>query len=181
MPPKSPNFGGLWEAGVKSFKFHLKRVVGNAKLTFEELLTVANQIEAILNSRPIIPLSNDVNECDVLTPGHFLIGRPLNAIVEPSLINIPDNRLTVWERTTKFVQTIWQRWQRDYLSNLQQRSKWMFSKDNLSINSIVLIKEDNLPICKWLLGRIIQVFPGNDNKVRVALVKTQNGQLKRPI
>ncbi|GFX69208.1 uncharacterized protein TNCV_3563841 [Trichonephila clavipes] len=31
MPPRTPNFGGLWEAGVKSFKFYLKRAVGNLR------------------------------------------------------------------------------------------------------------------------------------------------------
>ncbi|GBO35118.1 hypothetical protein AVEN_162723-1 [Araneus ventricosus] len=49
MPPKSPNFSGLWEAGVKSFK-HLKRVVGNAPLTLEEFLTIILEIESVLNS-----------------------------------------------------------------------------------------------------------------------------------
>ncbi|GFV80748.1 integrase catalytic domain-containing protein [Trichonephila clavipes] len=53
MPPRAPNFGGLWEAGVKSFNFYLKRAVGNLKMTLEEFLTIITQIEGILNSRPI--------------------------------------------------------------------------------------------------------------------------------
>lgn len=53
IPPHSPNFGGLWEAGVKSTKHHLRRVIGNSTLTFEEMATVLAQIEACLNSRPM--------------------------------------------------------------------------------------------------------------------------------
>ncbi|GFT87924.1 uncharacterized protein TNCV_800171 [Trichonephila clavipes] len=77
MPPRAPNFGGLWEAGVKSFKFYLKRAVGNLKMTLEEILTIITQIEGILNSRPITPLSDDIEDLEVLTPGHFLIKDPL--------------------------------------------------------------------------------------------------------
>ena len=75
IPPRAPNFGGLWEAGVKSFKYHLKRSLGTSKITMEEFLTIVVQIGGILNSRPLVPLSNDINEFEVLTPGHFLIGR----------------------------------------------------------------------------------------------------------
>uniref|UniRef100_A0A182PWU5 Uncharacterized protein n=1 Tax=Anopheles epiroticus TaxID=199890 RepID=A0A182PWU5_9DIPT len=51
IPPDAPEFGGLWEAAVKSAKNHLKRVVGNVNLTFEELTTILVEIEAVLNSR----------------------------------------------------------------------------------------------------------------------------------
>ncbi|GFW89798.1 integrase catalytic domain-containing protein [Trichonephila clavipes] len=85
MPPRAPNFGGLWEAGVKSFKFYLKRAVGNLKMTLEEFLTIITQIEGILNSRPITPLSEDIDDLEVLTPRHFLIGRPITSISEPNL------------------------------------------------------------------------------------------------
>ncbi|GFW21513.1 integrase catalytic domain-containing protein [Trichonephila clavipes] len=93
----------------KSIKYHLRRVVGNARLTYEELSTVLAQIEAELNSRPILPSSSDPNDYQALTPGHFLIGRPLTAVPKPDLLNIQINRLSRWELTTKIVQDIWQR------------------------------------------------------------------------
>ncbi|XP_055928122.1 uncharacterized protein LOC129959329 [Argiope bruennichi] len=93
IPPRAPNHRGLWEAGVKAVKYHIKRIMGNLKFTYEEFLTILNQIEGILNSRPLYPLSCDPNDFDVLTPGHFLVGRPISAIVEPSLTELPDNRL----------------------------------------------------------------------------------------
>ncbi|XP_055926899.1 uncharacterized protein LOC129958433 [Argiope bruennichi] len=96
IPPRVPNHGGLWEAGVKAVKYHIKRIMGNLKFTYEEFLTILNQIEGILNSRPLYPLSCDPNDFDVLTPGHFLVGRPISAIVEPSLTELPDNRLKLF-------------------------------------------------------------------------------------
>lgn len=59
IPPHSPNFGGLWEAGVRSTKFHLKRVIGESTLTFEEMSTLLTQVEACLNSRPMSVDSSD--------------------------------------------------------------------------------------------------------------------------
>ncbi|GFY27750.1 integrase catalytic domain-containing protein [Trichonephila clavipes] len=109
ISPRSPNFGGLWEAGVKSFKHHLYRTLVNSKITFEEFETIIIQIEGILNSHPLVPLSDNINEYEVLTPGHFIIGRPISAIPEPAILDISDNRLSRWQYTTKCVQTIWKR------------------------------------------------------------------------
>jgi hypothetical protein len=68
IPEHSPNFGGLWEACVKSAKTHLKRIMGSIRFTYEELTTVLSQVEACLNSRPLIPAdSRDVDGIDVLT------------------------------------------------------------------------------------------------------------------
>ena len=62
IPPRAPHFGGIWEAAVKSMKRHLRRVVGKQIFSYEEFLTIINQVEAALNSRPISPLSNDPND-----------------------------------------------------------------------------------------------------------------------
>ncbi|GFX33005.1 integrase catalytic domain-containing protein [Trichonephila clavipes] len=172
LPPRAPNFGGLWEACVKSFKLYLKRVVGNIRLTYEEFLTVIIQIEGMLNSRPLVPLSSDLDDLNVLTPSHFLIGRSITSIVEPDLTNLNENRSDNWQKITKIIQLIWKRWSVDYLNSLQQRNKWHFEKKNAKIGDMGIIKEDNLPSCQWSLGRINNIYPGKDSKVRVVEVKT---------
>lgn len=98
IPPYSPHFGGLWEAGVKSCKHHLRRVVGNSHLTYEEFSTVLAQIEAVLNSRPIHPMSADPNDLRPLSPGHFLIGRPLTAPACSDLTATASHRLMHYDR-----------------------------------------------------------------------------------
>ena len=71
--------GGLWEAGVKSFKQHFKKVAHPFKFTFEEFSTLLAKIEACLNSRPLSPMSEVPADFTALTAGHFLIGGPLLA------------------------------------------------------------------------------------------------------
>ena len=76
----APHFDGLWEAAVKTFKVHFRKVVCEVKLNFEEFTTILVQVEAHLNSRLLTPLPDASEELEVLTPGHFRIGRPLTAL-----------------------------------------------------------------------------------------------------
>ncbi|XP_060855180.1 uncharacterized protein LOC132932844 [Metopolophium dirhodum] len=122
-PPAAPHFGGLWEAAVKSMKTHLKRVIGTQLLTFEEMCTITRRIEAILNSRPITPLSSDPNDLRVLTPGHFLTGEPLVTLPDHDVTQIPMNHLNRWQLLDQFHQSLWKRWSSEYLRSLQVRSK----------------------------------------------------------
>ncbi|GFU07872.1 integrase catalytic domain-containing protein [Trichonephila clavipes] len=181
IPARSPNFGGLWEAAIKSCKYHLKRVVNGINLTYEELLTVTVQIEGILNSRPLCPLSNNDDDFQVLTPAHFLINRSLNSLEEPNLTKCKESNLKKWQKITKIVQLMWKFWSRNYLNQLQQRGKWMFEKNNVKIGDLVLISEENLPTYKWALGRIVELYYGEDKKVRVVKIKTQYTTCKRAI
>ncbi|XP_039309100.1 uncharacterized protein LOC120358572 [Solenopsis invicta] len=82
IPPAAPHFGGLWETGVRSIKYHLKRCIGTHTLTYEEMTTILCRIEACLNSRPIATVSENIDNYRALTPGHFLIGTPLLAVPE---------------------------------------------------------------------------------------------------
>lgn len=172
IPARSPHFGGLWESFVKSFKSHFNKIVNNTPLTYEEMLTLINQIEAILNSRPITPLSSNPNDPQPLTPAHLMIGGPISVLQEQSLVNVPYNRLTNWQKITKMVQSFWNRYNKEYLHSLQQRQKWITTCDNLSVGDIVLLHKDNVPTCKWPTGRVIKVFPGQDGIVRAAEIRT---------
>ncbi|XP_018312448.1 uncharacterized protein, partial [Mycetomoellerius zeteki] len=85
IPPAAPHFGGLWESTVKVFKHHFKRVIGDSLFTFEELNTFTIEIEGILNSRPITSISSDPNDLLVLSPAHYLTGKPLSTLPEYDL------------------------------------------------------------------------------------------------
>lgn len=180
LPPHAPHQGGLWERAVRSAKHHLHRVVGNQILTYEEFTTLTTRIEAMLNSRPIVPLSADPNDLEPLTPGHFLVGGPLTSIVEPELVTTPLNRLRRWQLVQSFAQHIWSRWQQEYLQTLQYRPKWTTHQDNLKIGDLVVVHESNAPPLTWKLGRITGVSPGADGVVRVIQLKTATGTLSRP-
>lgn len=180
-PPYSPNFGGLWESSVKSAKFHMKRIIGNSHLTYESLSTVFTQIEAVLNSRPLLPLSSDPNDLNVLTPSHFLIGDVLTSLPQNDVKNIPENRLTHFKNLQRQTQHFWQRWSTSYLTTLQERAKWCKSFPNLCVGTLVLIKEDNSAPLYWKTGRVVKVFPGNDDIVRVVELKTNAGIVKRSV
>ncbi|CAK9816895.1 hypothetical protein ANTPLA_LOCUS9158 [Anthophora plagiata] len=180
IPPRSPHFGGLWEAAVRSFKHHLYRTVGEAMFTYEQFNTCIVEIESILNSRPLTPLSSDPNDLIALTPAHFLIGDSLPSFPEIDLQDVPINRLSTWQRVQKVKQHFWKRWHKEYLNELRTRSKWHQGNGvQIKIGQLVMIKEDNLPPMQWSMGRIVAVHPGADNIVRVATVKTQTGVYKR--
>ncbi|XP_043276054.1 uncharacterized protein [Venturia canescens] len=106
-PPATPHMGGKWEAVVKAMKYHLRRIVGETVLTFEELTTMLSQIEAVLNSRPLEALSDDPEDVSALTPGHFLTGDALSSLPEPSLTHLNINHLSRWQLIQQKIQNLW--------------------------------------------------------------------------
>ncbi|KAL6416993.1 hypothetical protein ACFW04_013050 [Cataglyphis niger] len=144
-PPSAPHFGGLWEAAVKSLKHHLRRVLGESTLTYEEMSTLLAQIEACMNSRPLQALSDDPDDLAALTPGHFLVGTALNALPEPCLVDAPIGRHSRWQLLQKMRDHFWDRWSREYLHSLFQRPKWWASNKEIRIGRLCLIRSDNTP------------------------------------
>lgn len=124
-PPAAPSFGGLREANIKRTKYHLKRIIGDRSITYDELATLLARIESCLNSRPLIPMSEDPSDFTCLTPGHFLIGESFASIPEPSLVNEPVLLTHRYRTMLKRAQTFWSLWSKDYLHLLQGRQKWL--------------------------------------------------------
>ncbi|XP_036344139.1 uncharacterized protein LOC118753372 [Rhagoletis pomonella] len=93
IPPRAPHFGGLWEAAVKSAKHLLVRAAGNALLTGEEAATLLVEIGAVLNSRPLAPLSSSPNDGEALTPAHLYIGCQLRALPPEKVPDSPNRCL----------------------------------------------------------------------------------------
>ena len=181
IPECAPHFGGLWEAAVKSMKFHFERVVGDTKLTFEELITILTQIKYCLNSRPLAPLPLEDDNIEALTPGHFLIGKSLESIPDTSLSYRNLSLLKRWYLCQSVVRHFWKHWSDEYLPALRRHNKWKFPSHNIQNGDIVVLQEDNLVTIKWPLAKVIQVNPGKDGLVRVVTVKTSTEIYKRPI
>ncbi|XP_037942525.1 uncharacterized protein LOC119675398 [Teleopsis dalmanni] len=177
IPPRAPHFGGLWEASVKSAKYLLLRSVSTASLTYEELETVVMEIEAILNSRPLTPMSNDPTDLTALAPGHLLIGEALTTHVDSRSKPEKHTLLSRWNLVSQLKHNFWKRWSNEYLMELQQRIKWKTQSANIQLGDMVIIKEDNVPVMQWPLGRIVHVYKGTDGRIRVADVKTSTGIL----
>jgi len=180
-PAGAPHMGGIWEAGVKSVKFHLNRILDTTRLTFEELTTTMCQIEACLNSRPLTPVSTDPSDLAALTPGHFLVGGPLTALPDRDMTEIKTGRLSRWEMVQKMTQHFWRRWSGEYISRMQQRPKWQQKSNNIAIDALVLVKDERLPPFRWKLGRVTNIHPGPDGLVRVVTLKTADGVIQRPL
>jgi Pao retrotransposon peptidase/Protein of unknown function (DUF1759)/Family of unknown function (DUF5641)/Integrase zinc binding domain/Putative peptidase (DUF1758) len=169
IPPGAPNVGGLWEAGVKSVKTHLKKTIGETALTFEEMTTLLTQIEACLNSRPLYPIEEDP-EKEILTPGHFLIGDSLLASPEQEIDEHNTSRR--WALIQQMTQAFWKAWSSSYLHTLQQRYKWQKKENNLNIGDIVSIKDERLQHTKWPLARVVNIKPDADGMVRIVELQT---------
>ncbi|XP_004934341.2 uncharacterized protein LOC101737233 [Bombyx mori] len=181
QPPTGPWFGGLHEIAVKSTKKLLYHVIGEQHLTFEEFSTLLTRVEAVLNSRPLCPLSSDPSDFEPLTAGHFLIGRSLTALPEPSFDDRPLSALKRFQLIQALSQRFWTLWTKSYLHTLQTRSKWLSTSSPPQVGELVLIKEDNQPPLQWKLGRIIRTLPGKDVVIRVVDLDTKHGSLRRPV
>lgn len=183
MTPAAPHQGGIYEAAVKSMKYHMKRIIGPRVMEYRQFQTLLCNIEAALNSRPLTPLTDDPDDLLALTPGHFLINRPFAAVPEFRYVNESNvEGKKLWIERQKMFKHFWERWHKEYLTTLQERKKWRREKENIKIGQLVIIRDENLPPTQWKMARIVELLPGKDGLVRNVLVKAKLGVvLKRPV
>jgi len=170
--PHAPHMGGVWESAVKLVKTHLKKVMTSAIFTYEDFTTVIYQIEGILNSRPLAPVSEDPDDFGYLTPAHLLTGFNLQSLPEPDVLEIKLNHLDRFQLIERKRQEFWVKWSKEYLHTLQQRPKWVEEKKDFQVGDLTILMEDNVPPQEWRLARIKEIHPGLDGHVRNVTVET---------
>ena len=170
---------------MRSIKSALKKSIGGSSLTRTEFETTLHEIEACVNSRPLTFVGDTLDTPQPLTPSHLLIGRPVGFQIQLqnhdslSQVTVKDlnNRESVRQQR---IEEFWSKWSKDYLRLPPSINKF-FPKGNLTVGSVVLIREENIPRLKWPLGVVTELFPGKDGTVRSVLLRTARGSLTRPI
>ena len=157
---------------MKSMKSILKKTLPPHLLNYEEFSTILIDVEAVLNSRPLLPLDTTPSDGSIfLTPGHFLIGRPLKSL--PIRIDKDTNPslLKRWKLVQYLSHHIWKMWKTTYLQTLQSREKWKNSTPNFQVGDVVLLKDETLTSHEtllkrsWLLALIFHTHAGPDGLV----------------
>jgi len=179
-PPYASHMGGVWERMIRTTRRVLVAVLKGARLTDDLLRTVFAEVEAIVNSRPLTKMSEDVDDISPLTPNHFLLLRG-SVTPAPGVFTEADKYRRRWRYAQHLANQFWSRWVKEYLPSLQGRVKWQDSKENLKKGDIVLLLEENVPRRLWPLGLVLEATKGRDGLVRSVRVRTRSTTLVRPI
>jgi len=147
----------------------------------ETLATLMCVVESIVNSRPLTPLSDDPLDPAPLTPNHLLRSGTCSFVYPETEFSRKDLYVRRrWRQVLYQGDVFWRRWTREYLPLLQARVKWGKVQRNIVVGDLVLLGEE-APRDKWPLGRVIEVYPGQDGLVRKVKVKTTLTELVRPV
>ncbi|GBM23688.1 hypothetical protein AVEN_187976-1 [Araneus ventricosus] len=180
-------WGGFYERMVRTVKTALRKTLGKSCLTVEQLLTVLIEIEGMINSRPITYVGSDTEEPNALTPAHFLLGKRITSLPSVRLrldSNLSSRKCLIksFNYRERLMRSFWTRWKNEYLLNLRSAHLSLVKNSSpFKVNDVILIKDDHLPRNFWKLGRIIELLPGRDGKMRACKVKTESTIIKRPV
>lgn len=129
------------------------------------------KVTTIVNSRPLIPVSMDPDDPSVLTPTTLLTQTSGPCPAPPDEFNGTDLNRHQWKQVQCIGSTFWDRWQKQYLSTLQWRRKWQADKQNITIGTVVLMKDCQTKQNDWPLGRITKVFPSEVRTIHKMEIK----------
>eukprot|EP00794_Sanderia_malayensis_P015559 gene15559-biopygen13271 len=190
---RTPWWGGFFERMVGNVKRSLKKVLGNARVSADEMNTVLAEVEGILNSRPLTYYNEEL-EGQVLTPSHLLVGRRVSPLsdsvsqdIELDEEEVEDCNLSKrFLYLTKKLRHFWNRWHKEYLTSLRETHRLRKNKPNeVKQGDLVLVQEDNAKRNTWKVGIIEDLVKGKDGEIRGAKVrKVSKGKvevLSRPL
>ncbi|VDI75139.1 Hypothetical predicted protein [Mytilus galloprovincialis] len=156
----APWMGGFYERLIGIVKRCLRKTIGKLCLTNEQFRTLLAESEAVVNSRPLVYIGNNINSNIILTPAHFLTLNPKTGFpdhnedsTDPEYlpqISSAKKLLLTWKKGQKHLNMFWKTWRDEYLLSLRERtanklrSGRIQSKTPAKVGDIVLIKE-NLP------------------------------------
>lgn len=180
IPPGAPHMGGAWERMVRSIKAALGNVYSDEKLDDESLQTLLVEAEAMVNSRPLTYLPLDSAEQEALTPNHFLLGSS-SGVRQPVVGATSGSSILKrsWTGIQKKLDGFWKRWVLEYLPTLTKRTKWFGECTPLQEGDLVIVV-DETKRNGWIRGRVLQLLPSKDGKVRQAMVQITGGVFRRP-
>ena len=190
--PRSPWWGAFYEQLIRIIKEALKKVVGKAKLTYEEMETVLIEIEMVINCRPLTYLYKEVKES--LTPSHLVIGRRLMSNFTNSDAAKVDYSSEHLNNRYKYLKSViehyWKRFSKEYLLELHEHHLYNHKRNydefcKLLVGDVFLIKDDFMKRMEWKKGKVEELIYGHDSKIRGALLKVSQGgkvsHIKRPL
>ena len=176
-PPHAPHMGGAWKRLIRSVKDVLKHLIGERLLNDEELVSFLCEAEKILNDRPLTRMGSDPRDATPLTPSHLLLLRG-----NDSSPNTESNHVRRrWQVIQNIANRFFERFISEYIPQLQVRSKWTRTKENIQVNDVVLVADEDVPRGKWPLGLVVEVETSPDGLVRAAKVRTNDKVKRRPI
>lgn len=180
ITPSAPHHNGCAEALVKSCKVALKKAIGDQLMTPFELHTCLQEVANLINQRPIGRTPNDPDDGSYLCPNDLLLGRSSTNVPQGPFRETRNPRHR-FEFIQRIVDGFWRSWMRDVFPLLVPRRKWNCERRNVRVDDVVLLSDQNAIRGKWTLGKVIQVYPGTDGKVRTVKVKTKDTEYNRPI
>eukprot|EP00079_Xenopus_tropicalis_P036616 XP_017950387.1 PREDICTED: uncharacterized protein LOC101733460 [Xenopus tropicalis] len=187
-PPHSSHMGGSWERMIGITRRILDSMLmdlNSTRLTHEILTTFLAEVSAIINSRPLVPVSTDPEFPVILTPATLLTQKMGNAPVPPGDFAAGNLYQSQWKRVQHLANYFWNRWNKEYLTLLQGRRKWQRLTPNLQVGDLILLKDQQAQRIDWPLGLITKIIPSDDGKVRKVEVRVaKDGTTKtfsRPI
>ncbi len=176
--------GGIWERLIRTVRKVLNVLLREhgSQLDHESFHTFLCEVEMIINSRPLTTISDDVKDCNALTPNHRLMAKDSPTTVPPGEFTRQDvfGRKR-WKRIQHLSNLFWTRWKREYLPLLQERHKWTATHRYIQINDMVLVKDNTAQRFDWMLGRVVATEADGQGYVCAASVKTETSVLCRPI